>query len=184
MSDALTAARRAARIRKARRQDHPFLKDLRKARSSRRVNSYVTPAEITKVICRRTGAPKHIVWPIIDEFISVAIEALESGKDLKLRSLGTLYWKRVPKRDGFRSRLDGKVYNLPERRKLKWLSSDRFKEARPAMEKYGVKLDDEKVKQALKGKDNVESCPDCDKKLDSGGACPEHGTEPLEQKRD
>jgi len=48
------------------------------------------------------------------------------------------------------------------------------------MNKYGVELDEEKSKTAGKGK-SPKSCPECDKELDNGGACPEHGTEPLEK---
>lgn len=56
------------------------------------------------------------------------------------------------------------------------------------MEKYGVELDKEKTKEASKGtKSYVEDgahCPLCGEDLDSGGACPTHGTEPLERKKD
>jgi tRNA(Ile2) C34 agmatinyltransferase TiaS len=51
------------------------------------------------------------------------------------------------------------------------------------MEKYGVELDKSKVKEA--GKQDPKTppkCPTCDEKLDNGGACPTHGTEPLEKK--
>jgi len=53
------------------------------------------------------------------------------------------------------------------------------------VEKYGVEFDKNKVKTAEeRGKDNTQSCPECDKKLDSGGACPDHGTEPLEKREE
>lgn len=57
------------------------------------------------------------------------------------------------------------------------------------MEKYGVVLDSEKVKKAEASDDKtktategsaIPSCPVCLKELDDAGACPEHGTEPLE----
>jgi hypothetical protein len=45
------------------------------------------------------------------------------------------------------------------------------------MEKYGVQFDSTMTKTAQAGE-----CPMCGKKLDSGKACPDHGTEPLEEK--
>lgn len=60
------------------------------------------------------------------------------------------------------------------------------------MEKYGVELDKEKIIKEAGGKsgeptvrervDALSKCPICEEKLDSGGACPIHGTEPLEKK--
>lgn len=55
------------------------------------------------------------------------------------------------------------------------------------MNKYGVVLDDEKVKehgektkQASEKAGEEGRCPACSRKLDDAGACPVHGTEPLE----
>jgi nucleoid DNA-binding protein len=183
MSDALEAARRVAKARKTLRVDETLREDLRRSRRKGRKNDLVFPSELARIVCRRTGAPREIVWPIVEEFLEVVADVLENGQCLKLRGLGTFYWKKYPRRDGFSSNLTKKLYNLPERVRLKWSPPKRFKGSRPDMEKYGVKLDDEKVKQAQQGKDKPDTCPECDKKLDSGGACPEHGTEPLEDKR-
>lgn len=49
------------------------------------------------------------------------------------------------------------------------------------MNKYGVALDDEKVKESSVQYPD-DKCFICGKELDSGGACPEHGTEPFEKK--
>lgn len=49
------------------------------------------------------------------------------------------------------------------------------------MDKYGVQFDEEKTKEASKGTSTVPVCPLCSSRLDSGGACPTHGTEPFEQ---
>ena len=46
------------------------------------------------------------------------------------------------------------------------------------MEKYSVEMDEE-VKMATAG-----GCPQCGAKLDDGGACPKHGTEPFEKKQE
>ncbi len=51
------------------------------------------------------------------------------------------------------------------------------------MDKYGVEIDTEKTKQANEGA-TPNKCPLCGRDLDSGGACPEHGTEPFERKTD
>jgi hypothetical protein len=57
------------------------------------------------------------------------------------------------------------------------------------MSKYGVALDEEKEKQATDNGDKTwpggkpTHCPTCLRKLDSGGACPVHGTEPFESKK-
>lgn len=48
------------------------------------------------------------------------------------------------------------------------------------MTKYAVVTDDPKEKTASEGEDVTQVCPTCAKKLDSGGACPTHGTEPFE----
>jgi len=55
------------------------------------------------------------------------------------------------------------------------------------MNKYGVVLDNEKVreneektKQASEKAGKDSHCPACSRKLDDAGACPVHGTEPLE----
>jgi len=50
------------------------------------------------------------------------------------------------------------------------------------MNKYAVVTDDEKTKQASEGSGPT-TCPSCESKLDSGGACPKHGTEPFEPKK-
>ena len=51
------------------------------------------------------------------------------------------------------------------------------------MEKYGVEKNPDKVKEAGQGT-KPGTCPQCGAALDSGGACPVHGTEPFEQKPD
>jgi hypothetical protein len=51
------------------------------------------------------------------------------------------------------------------------------------MDKYGVELDEEKTKQASEG-GKPGTCPACRAELDSGGACPTHGTEPMEKRKD
>lgn len=62
------------------------------------------------------------------------------------------------------------------------------KETKMSMTKYGVELDaekikeldEEKTKQASKHRSERGACPTCRNRLDDAGACPVHGTEPLE----
>lgn len=49
-------------------------------------------------------------------------------------------------------------------------------------EKYGVDTGDSKEKVGADGKPATK-CPQCGASLDSGGACPKHGTEPFERKK-
>lgn len=48
------------------------------------------------------------------------------------------------------------------------------------MDKYGVQLDEEKTKEASESNPTAPVCPVCSSRLDGGGACPVHGTEPFE----
>jgi tRNA(Ile2) C34 agmatinyltransferase TiaS len=48
------------------------------------------------------------------------------------------------------------------------------------MDKYGVQLDETKTKEASEGHTKGPICPICSSRLDSGGACPRHGTKPFE----
>jgi hypothetical protein len=47
------------------------------------------------------------------------------------------------------------------------------------MAKYGVQLDEDKVKESEEGQAPT-NCPICLEELDDAGACPKHGTEPFE----
>jgi hypothetical protein len=49
------------------------------------------------------------------------------------------------------------------------------------VEKYGVDTGDSKEKTGADGKPATK-CPLCSSDLDSGGACPKHGTEPFERR--
>lgn len=51
------------------------------------------------------------------------------------------------------------------------------------MTKYGVELDNDRVKEASEGEGSTSElshCPVCSQNLDDGGACPTHGTAPFE----
>lgn len=49
------------------------------------------------------------------------------------------------------------------------------------MEKFGVELDENKVKEAGQGAKKP-GCPKCGAALDVNGFCPNHGSEPFEKK--
>ena len=50
--------------------------------------------------------------------------------------------------------------------------------------KYGVQVDSEKEKKAAESEKSETKkpshCPICNEKLDDGGSCPNHGTQPFE----
>jgi hypothetical protein len=126
-----------------------------------------TSREIARHVSRRTGVPFHTVWPLVQDMLCVVHQLLDDGQTVWLDGIGTFKWKPVVRSNGI---------------KLRWHPHRRFKRGRP-MEKYGVEFDDQKTKEAQQGK-KPGRCPICDRELDSGGACPEHGTEPLEKRPD
>lgn len=126
-----------------------------------------TPREIARHVSERTCAPFETVWPIVQQFICVVHNLLDDGQTVWLKGIGKIYWKPTRRSRGV---------------KLKLQPTLTLRKGRPIMEKYGVELDD-KTKEASSGKRPTE-CPLCGSKLDSGSACPVHGTEPLEKKRD
>jgi nucleoid DNA-binding protein len=138
----------------------------------------MTLTEIVEKVAEQLGAPPEVAWGFVDETIKAIIDNLEAGKDVKIRGLGRLYWATVQRRN---VPIGG---TAPSGVKLKFAPAARFRTRRTDMEKYGVVKDESKVKEAEKkdadGEDSVPCCPICLEELDSGGACPVHGTEPFE----
>lgn len=52
----------------------------------------VSVLELVRRVCYAKGAPRHIVEPIIEQFMSEIGGALSAGMDVKLRRLGTFKW--------------------------------------------------------------------------------------------
>lgn len=138
---------------------------------------------ITEIIAR-VALRQEVDIPLAEGFIREAVEevidALDRGESVKIRGLGTLYWRKAHSR-----RMPSGTL-APNGWKLKFLPSLKFRERRiemsdnEGMTKYGVELDDEKTKQASKEDSKASHCPTCMRRLDDAGACPVHGTEPLE----
>lgn len=146
----------------------------------------ITIDSLSKLVCAELDIDQKELSHLFKSFVRLVGEALEAGHDVQLRGLCTFRWtahrpivKKLP---------DGSLIDLPPRRRLKVNISERFKfrggtamsDNDEGMEKYGVQLDDEKVKQASKTKPGT--CTVCGATLDSGGACPIHGTEPFERR--
>lgn len=140
----------------------------------------MTLTEIIERIASRHDAPMPLAEGFVRETVEEIIEVLDRGEEVKIRGLGKLYWKKA---SGKRMPSGKQVL---EGWKLRFSPALKFRERRTemiddeGMTKYGVELDDEKNKQASEGPGQVGSCPSCKRKLDDAGACPVHGTEPLE----
>ena len=131
-----------------------------------RVHSIPTK-EVANLTARNLGAPMFLVWPIIQVFLLIVNRLLDNGKPVYLRGLGTFRWKKSRRSKGVM---------------LRYIPSYDLRRGREAMEKYGVEFDDEKTKEASQDGKKPTTCPICGKKLDDGGACPVHGTEPFEKR--
>lgn len=102
--------------------------------------------------------------------------ALDRGEAVKVRGLGTFEWRLIRGKPAYGFCQEP----TPDGYRLKFKPAERFRRRRVDMEKYGVQLDDTKKEASIKKKDHEPTCPECGSRLDSGGACPTHGTEPFE----
>jgi hypothetical protein len=121
--------------------------------------------------------PVELVDGMVYGLLALIQEHLERGDSVSLFAVGTLHWdthkatkKKLP---------DGRTADLPDRWVLKVRTTNL---RRSEMEKYGVQLDDEKVKEA-KITETGELCPQCGRPLDGPEPiCSTCGTEPFEKK--
>jgi nucleoid DNA-binding protein len=158
----------------------------------------MTITEVVELAAEKVGADPKLFWGFAQSLVQAIASELEDGHDIKIQGLGTFYWAPVPAR------------KLPQGTvvsgfKLKFKPAKRFDTRRmfvgvdlakgedctamtkvtvdeEGMTKYAVVTDIEKTKTA--SKKSPGQCPDCNKALDSGGACPSHGTEPFEPKKE
>jgi nucleoid DNA-binding protein len=138
-----------------------------------------------KEIIRLVAKKQEVPVPLAEGFIMCAVEEIirevNRGGEVKIRGLGTLRWRLAgafPRRGMLKT-------DLPPGWKLGFVPARKFRARRAAMSdegfvKYGVELDNEKVKQASENTDKKNCCPRCQRTLDDAGACPVHGTEPFE----
>lgn len=146
--------------------------------SRKDLDSEWLPRDLARDISQRTETPYELVWVVVDELNALMAEILDAGGSIRLTGVGVFRWERMkPHRywDVTRDTWNKK----PERLKLKFSPVRELRRTRD-MEKYGVVTDDP-TKEAEDGKD-PKKCPICGRELDSGGACPVHGTEPFEKK--
>lgn len=144
----------------------------------------MTLSEIIERVALRQGVSVVLVEGFVLEVVDEIVRILEQGGEVKLRGLGTLHWRKTKGRAINTSAIKGEI---PEGQKLKFTPARRFRtrrkdmsESEEGMTKLGVVLDEEKTKQASAGVGEGNRCPTCQRKLDDAGACPVHGTEPLE----
>ena len=156
----------------------------------------MTLSEIVELVAEEIGAERHVVWGFVRSFMDTLVNELDRGNDVKVRQLGTFKWIEVPPLKiptgiiNYRSHGDNegehKYLVVPAGRKLKFSPAKKFRTRRTVMSddtcmtKYGVVLNNEKEKTANENKGEIRICPVCAKELDDAGACPEHGTRPLE----
>jgi hypothetical protein len=140
----------------------------------------VTLTDISRRVARVYGVSDNIAWGFTLGVMEEVVRSLDAGNAVKLRGIGTLAWKFTPGLPG----VANYTVPIPDGWKLRFIPSRKFRSRRTkmsdeeGMSKYGVELDHEKTKQAgVVGKNN---CPVCNLHLDDAGACPTHGTEPLE----
>lgn len=142
----------------------------------------MTLKEVIERVARRQGASMILVEGFLQTALDEIVLELLQGGSVQLRGLGTLQWKSVQgsHRKGFQ-RAD-----VPPGWKLSFTPARRFRVRRTTMSedegmsKYGVELDDEKIKEASERPGSEDHCQTCGRKLDDARACPVHGTEPLE----
>ena len=146
----------------------------------------MTLAQIIKDVARRNGVPTALAGGFVHEAIEELVRVLDSGNEVKIRGLGAFYWRRVKECTQAAGFFKGR--KTPAGWKLRFRPTRHFRSRRTAMSdstdttmtKYGVQVDDEKTKQASEQPDKLGRCPTCHHLLDDAGACPNHGTEPLE----
>jgi len=142
----------------------------------------MTLTELVELTADAIGAESRLTLGFVQTFLEVMVKALDEGHEVKVRGLGTFKWVDVPGRDG--SFGDNDLV-IPPGRKLRFIPARKFRTRRSempdedeGMNKYGVVTDDDETKTASESGERI--CPICGKTLDSGGACPDHGTEPFE----
>lgn len=155
----------------------------------------MTHTELIEMVADAVGSTYEEAHGFIQTFIDIVISRVDAGDEVKVRGLGTFKWievkgKKVPAGTYFGPHGDdegeARYLVIPDGRKLRFIPATKFKTRRAimpdeeeGMNKYAVVtngIDDSKT--AAAGTERV--CPICAETLDSGGACPNHGTKPFE----
>jgi nucleoid DNA-binding protein/DNA-directed RNA polymerase subunit RPC12/RpoP len=143
--------------------------------------------KIEQVVAKELSMNRYDVNWVTSRIFEAMAAVLASGQDITVRGLGRLYWKATPKRRIIHPTTHQEMW-IPERKNLKFKPAKQLR--RLDMEKYGVVLDDQKVKEASQdGESRWFKCTKCGADLEkdeSSGKfmlkCPKCGTEPFEKK--
>ena len=148
----------------------------------------MTHTELIEQVADAVGSTFEEAHGFIQSFIDIVISQLDAGDEVKIRGLGTLQWPHVAAKKVPFDKDEGAVpfRQVPAGKKLRFIPATKLRTRRLAMpdedegmNKYAVVTDDQDDnKTAADGVKKV--CPVCGETLDSGGACPKHGTEPFE----
>lgn len=130
----------------------------------------ITTKKMCERVANQTNVEPGLAYKVIQVFLHSVRWSLKEGDSVGLKGVCALFWGEEKERPG--------VYTL-KARPYQGLEGER-RMAEEGMEKYGVQLDDDKVKTA--GEQQEGTCPECGSNLDGGGACPTHGTEPFEKR--
>jgi nucleoid DNA-binding protein len=143
----------------------------------------MTITEVVELAAERVGADPKLFWGFAQALIDSVVGQLDHGVDVKIRGLGTFFWVDVPSKEmpNGRSYAAGRKLKFKPAKRLQYRRTIMCSEEEEGMTKYAVVLDDDKAKTASKKRPG--HCPECDKGLDKGGACPTHGTEPFEPRK-
>ena len=147
----------------------------------------MTLAELAEYISERQGTEYEIVWGVLDDAVDEIVRALQQGREVKIRKLGTFRWEPTKAKTVSQS-WRNKTLRVPGGEKLRFRPARALRSRRvdmndhedDGMTKVGVVLDDEKIKQA--GEGDKEPCRRCGKLLDDARICEDCGTEPLEKR--
>lgn len=141
-------------------------------------------------MAERSNLEGDFLYDVLTLFVECVVDRINSGEEVEVTGLCSFrirelrpITRRLPNGETrtLQPHLGGKtrIVRIHPRMGMK-LRGERVMEEE-GIEKYGVELDDKK-KEASKDGSPVERCPWCNQKLDSGGACPDHGTEPMERR--
>jgi len=148
----------------------------------------MTHTEIIAMVANAVGSTYEEAHGFAQTFIDIVISRLDAGDEVKIRGLGTFKWSDVTKTTIPVKELGGvgeiSLRSISNGVKLRFIPALKFRTRRAimpdedeGMNKYAVVTEDQDDNKTA-GVEKI--CPICGKTLDSGGACPEHGTEPFE----
>jgi nucleoid DNA-binding protein len=90
----------------------------------------MTMADIIKEVAKQLDVHPFLVKGFVWEALEHVRDALDSGKEVKIRGIGTFSWKPIPGRPVSGAR----VGSIPPGKKLKFTPSLRLRNRRPNIE--------------------------------------------------